>query len=81
MTVETVNDMWRAFLAAVTPPGGLPAVQVREMRRTFYAGAAAMLEASGDVCQSLSDEEAGAALDSYQDELDAFFRGVAEGRF
>lgn len=54
---DTINTMWRSFAEAVIPAGA-PHVQVREMRRAFFAGAHALFHLI-DKAADLDDERAG----------------------
>lgn len=70
---------WASFLTEVIPPDASE-TQVTEMRRAFYAGAAALLRAVADIGDSVEDDDAGAArLMALDDELEAFGEAVQRG--
>lgn len=81
MKRETVNEMWDSFARAVLPPN-CSTVQRWEMRRAFYAGCHAMLEACsfgiGD--DSVSEEQGVQWIEEWHQELRRFQADVREGR-
>lgn len=77
--IGRVAAIWAGFAEHVVPSGAGP-VQMRETKRCFYAGAAAMLEIVRDVSEQLSEEEACRALDAVQGELLDFMADVDRGR-
>lgn len=78
--MNTVLTKWESFAAAVLPKDVHP-VQVQEMRRSFYAGARAMLSLVQQVSPDEVSEDAGVVmLELLTMELDAFNEAVKGGR-
>ena len=59
-------------------PVDAPVVQVTEMRRAFYAGAAAILFITGD--QYMTDDQIEAEIMSIKKELGQFVKNVTQGK-
>jgi hypothetical protein len=77
---HTLEDFWRLFSAAAFQPG-TPAIQRREMRRAFFAGASVMLETFRRIGEPGFEEEAGVKrLHALADELDRFAQDLKHGR-
>lgn len=79
--MKTVAELWQSYVDDVLPKNA-GAVQRRETRRAFYAGAGAIL---GAVVSGLSEDpeptnEDVRALDTLHEELHAFARDVAAGK-
>jgi hypothetical protein len=72
---------WDGFRAGVVPADASP-VQVREMRRAFYAGAWVALNAVKIVCDEHGGDEAAALAEMRKlfDECVQFAKSVREGR-
>jgi len=78
--LDTVAQMWARFSGMVMPADA-PAIQVQEMRRAFYAGCHAVLNAQvSDVVAATSDEEVELWLAGIHSEVAAFFSLIQEGR-
>lgn len=77
---ETVKDMWLSYARAVLPPGVFD-VRRQEMRKSFMAGAWAMLDAA---YQELADEpiseRAFVQLEAWREEIRRFHKDILEGR-
>lgn len=57
--MNTIHDKWVEFQATVVPPNASP-TQIREMRKSFYAGIYAYMRLQ--LANSEVSEEAGVAL-------------------
>ncbi len=78
--MQTIKQMWEGFARQVMPLGA-PAIQVQEMRRSFYAGCRAMLDGCADITEEAGTEDAAAAeLESLVAELEEFRDAVATRR-
>ncbi len=78
--MQTIKQMWEGFARQVIPRDA-PAIQVQEMRRSFYAGCHAMLNGCADITEEAGTEDTAAAeLESLAAELMAFRDAVATGR-
>lgn len=76
--MNTIQHQWDAFRALVVPQDA-PPMQVREMRRAFYAGAEAMSRINFAVGDANVSEQAGIEiLEGVQDELARFAQQVAD---
>ena len=75
--MNTVQAQWESFLAQALPSGAHP-VQIQEMRRSFYAGAAAMLQLASTASE-LSEDAGAAVLESLLLELNEFGNAVLRG--
>jgi hypothetical protein len=73
--------MWEDLCKTAIHPEA-PPLQLREMRRAFYAGCAGMLNHVIDIFMnpSLTQEQCNAALDKVNDELQAFTMDVLSGK-
>lgn len=78
---DTVKSAWEAFEARVMPDDPAP-IQVQMMRRSFYAGAFAMLMMLSNIGDDPSiDEDAGVArLEAYRKECERFVAMMNMGR-
>lgn len=78
---RTLKNMWVGFAEQAIPPGASE-IQVREMKRSFYAGAASFKDLIM-VCFDPGDEEPTEAdmdyFGSLADEIDDFVIDLAEG--
>lgn len=78
--MRTIQHAWESFAAAVLSPDA-GAVQRREMRRAFYAGAHATLTVMRGLGEPEVSEDAGVAvLESLSQESQAFAVAVTQGR-
>ena len=75
--MNTVQAQWESFLAQALPDGAHP-VQIQEMRRSFYAGAAAMRQLTA-TASDLSEDAGTAVLESLLIELNEFGNAVMRG--
>ncbi len=77
---NTVKAAWDSFEAMVMPDDPVPN-QVQEMRRSFYAGAYAMLLMCSTVGgDSVSEDEGVAMLESWRKECERFVAMINMGR-
>ena len=77
--MNTVQEQWEIFSKQVVPKDA-PAIQVTEMRRSFYAGAESMLRIQWAIGDSAISEDAGVAiLEGVHDECRRFADDVAKG--
>ena len=71
-SASTIEEVWKLFAGLVLPPN-VPPIQFIEMRKAFYAGAAAMLELVMMVGDDSFEEDAGVQrLESLSQELTEF---------
>lgn len=70
--MNTIADQWLEFAEHVIPPDA-PAMQRRDMRAAFYAGATSIL-ALGLVVSEFSEDAALLVWQSLVDESEAFIR-------
>lgn len=75
---QTIAAYWEDFRKDVISPDA-PEIQLREMRRSFYAGFHAMLEANIKIAD-MSENAACALLDSLWAESNQFVQDVMAGR-
>jgi hypothetical protein len=76
-----IFDEWQSFRCSVIPASA-PAVQVRESKRAFYAGAASLFSSMIAILDPSSDEPTERDLlvmDSISKELQQFQRGIIAG--
>lgn len=59
--MNTVASEWEGYVEAVMPKDA-PPIQRKEMRRSFYAGAAAILAIQSDISSDQVSEAAGVAI-------------------
>jgi hypothetical protein len=79
---DHLGSLWRSYRTTVIPLGA-SAVQARECRRAFYAGAKALLLTILGKVEKGSDEPTEGDLqlmDEIEQELEAFVRSVKEGK-
>lgn len=74
-----VAAIWASFAERVLPMRA-GSVQKRETKRSFYAGAAAMLEIVSNLSAELSEEDACRELAAVEAELLDFMADVERGR-
>ncbi len=79
MKVPTIAEQWDDFHASVIPKNA-PAIQIKEMRWAFYAGAASLLFTTRDVIPTLSDDAGVLALQLWLDEVVQFKNDVLAGK-
>lgn len=73
---KRIASEWNNFEKAVIPPNA-PGVQRKEMRRAFYAGVWAMLQAAKELGEGSISEDAGViALESIEAECQEFMSRV-----
>jgi hypothetical protein len=79
--MKRVADLWQAYADRVLPKYA-GAVQRQETRRAFYAGAGALFGAvvNGMTPGPEPQDDDIQALDSIEEEFEAFARDVAAGR-
>jgi len=79
MSSLTIDHLWRRYARVL--PVNASALQIRETRRAFYAGAAALIGGLMRVLEAGSEptEEDLNLMTSLNDELEAFFKHVKEG--
>lgn len=78
--MRTLADEWKEFETLVIPQSA-PAMQRKEMRRAFYAGAQSLLQATVEIASAdLSDDAGAAILEGYHDECRRFGNDIAHGR-
>lgn len=74
--LENLHAMWQEYRGRVVPRDA-PPVQLQETRRSFYAGAWAVLSRlSANACAGLDDAAAVAHVESLFKECEAFSRSV-----
>lgn len=77
---RTIAQEWATFEQAVMPRGAGP-IQRQEMRRAFYGGFQAALQAGLEIAEAdLSDTAGAAVLQGYHEEVALFVREIQEGR-
>ena len=77
---KQIARQWQQFERSSIPKTA-PPIQRQEMRRAFYAGAAALLHlAKGLGDDELTEDAGAAALEAMQQEIMEFFDRVAEGK-
>lgn len=71
--MTTIMEQWEIFRkATVSPKAGEG--QIRDLRNTFFSGAAIMLKLSMEFSDdSLTDEEGAALLDKVSNEIQEYF--------
>ena len=76
--MTTIEEKWASYVDAVLLPLQPSAVQARETRRAFYAGAAAMF----DLMTAIEDSEGKAIqqLARFQQEIRAFAEELTRGQ-
>lgn len=76
-----IEKAWESFAANVIPPNASD-IQRREMKRSFYAGAAVLLELQMSILDPGTEptEKDLAVMDRIADELKAYFEGLKVGR-
>jgi hypothetical protein len=84
MTKKHIDEAWQDLRANILPPHA-PAIQLKEMRRAFYAGAQAMMNAlvlnvsdTGDINDVTPEDEA--LIEDIQAELQQFADDLQAGR-
>ncbi len=80
MKHESMAELWTSFWLEVKPADA-PDIQRVEMRRAFMAGAWGLLQQLRRFDDSVSEEVGAAHLVRWEQELQAFQRGVLEGRY
>ena len=75
---KTLLVLWREWDRLILSEAG--DVQRNEMRRAFFAGAAATLQLMTTVATELPDDDACKALQGWLDECNEFGNAVADGR-
>lgn len=77
--MNTIQNQWQHFEDLVMPKNA-PAIQKREMRRAFYAGAEAVLRLQFNIGDSSVSEDAGVAMiKGMHDECILFATQIAAG--
>ena len=77
--MNTIQEQWESFATRVVPKDA-PAIQRKEMRRAFYAGAEAMMRINFAIGHDSISEDAGIQiLNGCQDECRRFAEQVAKG--
>jgi hypothetical protein len=77
---RTIAAQWDAMRAVVVPTNA-PEAQVRDMKRSFYAGAHALFALMSEVGDDAVGEDEGVSyFESLNQELRAFTRAVQEGK-
>ncbi len=76
--MRTIESKWQ-LLQVVAIDARAPAIQRREMRRAFYAGASALLQILGET-EGLSDAATEAIIEGLQAECLAFGISVGQGK-
>lgn len=77
--MNTVQEQWNAFSKLVVPKDASP-YQKQEMRRSFYAGAEAMLRIQFAITEpSISENAAVEILEGLNQELTLFANEVKKG--
>jgi hypothetical protein len=76
-----IYEAWASYVKTAYPGGDLPADQIRELRRAFYAGGYALFT----MCLSLSDDDVSAEesqrlVANWEAEFDLFIAMVEMGR-
>lgn len=75
---KTVKEEWDDFANAVLVPQNVSTTQYKEMRKSFYAGAWAILQACKRVAnEETSDEAAVAVLEGMEKECAEFILNMA----
>jgi len=78
--MNTIQEQWISFEALVVPKNAHK-VQRQEMRRSFYAGAEAMMRIQFQVGDESISEDAGVAiLEGCRDEMKIFCEQVQNGK-
>jgi hypothetical protein len=75
--MNTIREQWEIFNKLVMPKDA-PHIQIREMRRSFYAGAEAMLRIQSAMVD-YSDDIAVAMLQGLHDEIELFAAEMLRG--
>lgn len=74
-----IENAWKDYALRVLPPDA-PAVQFRETKRAFFAGAQGLLATISTQLDQGSDQDAFAFMDRVAAELEAYCAAVKEGR-
>lgn len=78
--MNTIQEQWLLFLKLVVPKDAAP-YQQQEMRRSFYAGAEAMMRIQFSISDpSISDDAAVQILEGLRQELTIFAQQVKQGK-
>lgn len=78
--MKVIERQWKQF-DRESIPRTAPPIQRQEMRRAFYAGAAALLHLAKGLGDDEVSEDAGAAvLEAMQQEIVEFFEQVRQGK-
>jgi hypothetical protein len=81
MAQNLIMQEWRKFSLAVMPKGA-SAVQVQEMRRAFFGGAAVMLRLITEIgAPGVAEENGVAILDGCLEECRDFSVGLLNGKY
>ena len=78
--MSILQEGWKKFKDKVIPKDASP-VQVRDMKRAFYAGAM-VTDGYYDMFSrpEISEDEGVSMIQKYKEEIDLFFVDVKEGR-
>jgi hypothetical protein len=80
MTLQTLTAGWEQFRERVMPPD-VSEVQLREMRRSFYAGVQWMVAINFDIGGDDITQDMGILhLELIREELNAFYVGMKAGK-
>jgi hypothetical protein len=76
--MNTIHDKWSEFEKVINPSAG--AIQRKEMRRSFYAGAMAVLSITINIGDDAISEDAGVAMiEGLHQETQLFAAQVIKG--
>lgn len=76
--MKTISEKWLSFHLEVLSDA-IPDVEIIDMRRAFYAGAAALLSLMEENVAGVPDDEGVTFLEKIQEELIAFSERVGRG--
>jgi hypothetical protein len=78
-----IQKQWESFIAAVLPDGG-PDVQIREMRRAFFAGAVSLFHTINNILDPTHPDEVTEwdmqVMNWIADEIDGYKADLEAGR-
>jgi hypothetical protein len=69
--MKTINAMWQSFHKAAVPANA-SVEKYRDMKKSFYAGTAAILHMIRNLDQNMTDEQIGEALNTMHAEIDSY---------
>jgi len=79
-SIKTIDELWMDFVEEILPPGEIPEIQRRDLRRAFFGGFTSALYALTHGLPKLPFEQAETAIQGFHQQASDFFKAVREDR-